>query len=54
MKKKTVDEIIKHVEATMTIEGMPLTDEDKLRIHNCHVGKSTVEEEIRKIKEKYK
>lgn len=51
---KTVDGIIKHVDATMTLEGMPLTTEDMQRIHKCHSGESTVEEEIRKIKEKYK
>lgn len=54
MKKKTVDEIIQDVEATMKIEGMFLTEGDKQRIRNCYDGKSTVEEEVKKIKEKYK
>lgn len=54
MKKKTVDEIIQNVEATMKIEGMFLTEGDKQKIRNCYDGKSTVEEEVKKIKEKYK
>lgn len=51
MKKKTVDEIIQNVDATMKIEGMFLTEGDKQRIRNCYDGKSTVEEEVKKIKE---
>lgn len=32
---KSIDAIIKEVNGTMAIEGMPLTDEDKSRIRAC-------------------
>lgn len=45
--------ILANVCATMKMEGMPLTDEDKNRILNCLSGKSTFDIEIKKIVEKY-
>jgi len=41
------------VNGTMALENMSLTEEDKQRIRNCQDGKSTVESEIEKIKQKY-
>ncbi len=46
--------ILANVDATMRMEGMPLTDEDKNRILDCLVGKTTFDNEIKKIIEKYK
>ncbi len=45
--------ILANVDATMSMEGMPLTDEDRIRILNCLTGKSTFDNEIKKIIEKY-
>lgn len=45
--------IIANVDATMSMEGMPLTDEDRTRILNCLTGKSTFDNEIKNIIEKF-
>lgn len=46
--------ILANVDATMTMEGMPLTIEDKNRIMKCLSGQTTFDDEIKKIVEKYK
>ncbi|MBQ7642021.1 MAG: hypothetical protein IJS83_06090 [Acholeplasmatales bacterium] len=45
--------ILANVDATMKMEGMPLTEEDKNRILDCLTGKSTFDNEIKKIIEKF-
>lgn len=54
MRKKSMEEVINNVNSTMKLEGMPLTDEDKQRLKDCYEGKTTVSEEVEKIKEKYR
>lgn len=51
--KRTVEEKIARVNATMALENMELTEEDKQRIRDIESGKSTVEDEINNIKKKY-
>ena len=45
--------ILANVDATMKMEGMPLTDEDKNRILDCLSGRTTFDNEVKKILEKY-
>ncbi len=47
------ENILANVDATMRMEGMPLTDEDKNRILDCLTGKTTFDLEVKKIIEKY-
>ena len=47
-------QIIKEVNATMRMENMPLTNEDKQRLKDIADGKTTVNEAINKIIKKYK
>lgn len=54
MKKKSTEEVINNVNATMAMEDMPLTEEDKQRLRDCMDGKTTVSAEVEKIKEKYR
>lgn len=43
------EEIIRKVNGTMAMEGMPLTHEDKERLRKCIEGESTIELEKQKI-----
>lgn len=52
--KRNADQIIKEVNATMTMEGMPLTDEDKDRIKRLLTNQITVADAIDEITQKYK
>ena len=47
-------QIIKEVNATMRMENMPLTNEDKQRLKDIADGKTTVNEAINKIIKEYK
>ena len=38
----------------MAQEGMPLTEEIKKKLYNCITGKSTYEQERKKVIEKYR
>ncbi len=51
--KKDIEKIIRNVDGTMSLEGMPLTEEDKKRIRDVNSGKTTVEIEIEKLNKKY-
>lgn len=42
-------QIIKEVNTNMSLEGMPLTDEDKEVIRKCLEGESTFEKERKKL-----
>lgn len=55
--KLTEEEIasrIREVNGTMAQEGMPLTKELKQKLYNCLSGKTTYEDERKKIIEKYR
>ena len=51
--KRSTEEIIKREDATMALENMPLTEEDKQRIRDIHDGRTTTQEERNKLLEKY-
>jgi len=44
---------IRAVDATMTMEGMPLTDEDKKRLEDIFEGKTTVEQTVQNLIRKH-
>lgn len=48
------ERIIANVDATMAMEGMSLTDSDKMRIKECIEGRSSFDAEIKKLVEYYK
>lgn len=50
---KDVDQIIKEVNGSMAIEGMPLNEEDKERLRECIVESISFEDMKRKIIEKH-
>ena len=50
---KDIDTIIREVNGTMAIEGMPLTDEEKQMLRDC-LTNNTFEETIAAIVAKYK
>jgi len=53
MKKSNIEKIVKHVEGTMALEDMHLTNEEKQRLKDIHSGKTTIEEEIKKLNKEY-
>ncbi len=50
---EAIEKIIREVDVTMTMENMPLTEQDKNRIRDCLAGKVSFEEAIRKTVEKH-
>ncbi len=48
------DRIIANVDATMSMEGMPLTDNDKERIRLCVDGKKSFETAVDELVRQYK
>ncbi|MEW8974051.1 MAG: hypothetical protein AB2375_07635 [Tissierellaceae bacterium] len=50
---RDIDQIIKEVDGSMSIEGMSLNQEDKDRIKECLVEKTTFEDMKRKIIKKH-
>lgn len=54
MSDKEINSRIKKLNGAMTQEGMPLTKELKNTIKDCLTGKTTTENERKKIIEKYK
>ena len=50
---RSIEQKIRVVDATMAIEGMPLTDEDKLRLRNIFNGKTTVEKTVQDLVKKH-
>ncbi len=53
MDNDRVQKIIRNVNSNLSIEGMPLTSEDRDRIRLCLAGKSTVDEMVRKLVDKH-
>ncbi len=54
MMKRTTQQIINEVNATMAMSDMPLTDEDKDRIERLLTNQITVADAIDEITQKYK
>ena len=51
--KESTKKIIDRINGTMTIEGMPLTDQIKEKLRKCIEGESTTDIEREKILRKY-
>lgn len=49
-----IERIISNVNATMSMEGMPLTENDKIRIAECIEGKKSFDAAVREIVEHYR
>lgn len=54
MSESEIERKVKKINNTMTLEGMPLTDELKQIVRNCLLGVTTPEKEIEKLNKKYK
>ena len=50
---KNLEELINEVNGSMSMEGMPLTQNDKDRIRRCAGNDELVEEETAKLIKKY-
>jgi hypothetical protein len=46
---KDIEKTIRYVDATMTMEGMPLTEQDKDGIRNCLSGKEDFDTAVQRI-----
>jgi hypothetical protein len=52
-KMTRIDRIIRYVNATMSMENMPITSADKKRIKSCLQGKQSFDDAVSKIVKKY-
>jgi antitoxin Phd len=50
---RDTDQKIREVNATMAMEGMPLTDEDKNRLRDIFEGRTTVEKTVQALIQKH-
>ncbi|HCC03110.1 MAG TPA: hypothetical protein DEP60_10440 [Ruminococcaceae bacterium] len=46
---KNIEEMIRDINGTMTIEGMPLTEEDKVTLQKCITGKVSSDEMVKRL-----
>lgn len=46
---KNSEETIRDINGTMTIEGMPLTEEDKVTLRKCITGKVSSDEMVKRL-----
>lgn len=53
MDDKRIEKIIRNVNANLSIEGMPLTNNDKTRMRDCLTGKTTINDTVKKLVEKH-
>lgn len=53
MDNNIIDKIIDDVNADFTIEGMPLTEENKERIRACLAGKQEFSKTVKNLVDKY-
>lgn len=53
MDNKRIEKIIRNVNANLSIEGMPLSINDKNRMRNCLRGRATVDETVKRLVEKH-
>ncbi|MDR0978593.1 MAG: hypothetical protein LBL91_01410 [Lachnospiraceae bacterium] len=54
MSDQEIERKINKINANMSLEGMPLTEELKSTLRNCFNGKSSFEKEILKLKKECK
>jgi hypothetical protein len=54
MSEQEIEKKVKEINANMSLEGMPLTEELKKIVRNCFLGVTTPEKEIKKLNNKYK
>ncbi|GHT85661.1 hypothetical protein FACS18947_4710 [Bacteroidia bacterium] len=50
---RDTEQKIREVDATMAMEGMPLTDEDKSRLRDIFEGRTTVERTVQALIQKH-
>ena len=50
---RNTEQKVRAVDATMTMEGMPLTDEDKKRLRDIFEGKTTAEKTVQDLIRKH-
>ena len=50
---RSTEQKIRAVDATMAMEGMPLTDEDRKRLRDIYDGKATVEKTVQDLVKKH-
>ncbi|MDR0520192.1 MAG: hypothetical protein LBG82_09165 [Clostridiales Family XIII bacterium] len=50
---RDTEQKIREVDATMAMEGMPLTDEDKSRLRDIFEGRTTVERTVQALIKKH-
>lgn len=50
---KDIEQIIRKVDGNMSIEGMPLKEEDKQRIRECLTGKVSFDEMAKRLVKKH-
>ena len=51
---RDIEQEIKETAATMAMEGMPLNDSNKSRLHDILSGKSSIETVVKQLVEKHK
>jgi hypothetical protein len=51
---RDTEQKIREVNATMAMEGMPLTDEDKNRLRDIFDGRTTVEKTVQELIQKHR
>ncbi len=49
-----IEEKIREIDSTMSLEGMPLTASLKANLRQCYYGTTSPEKEIEKLKAKYR
>jgi len=50
---RDIEQKINEVNATMAIEGMPLTEDDKTRLRDVFLGKTNAQDVIKQLIEKH-
>ncbi|MDR0294508.1 MAG: hypothetical protein LBH95_10215 [Oscillospiraceae bacterium] len=50
----TIEKTIRYVDASLSMEGMPLTEQDKDSIRDSLSGKADVDEAVRKTRAEYR
>jgi len=50
---RSIEQKIAEVNSTMAMEGMPLSEEDKLRLHDVFSGKTSADTLVKQLVEKH-
>ena len=45
----TIEKTIRDIDFTMTMEDMPMTEQDKERLRNCMTGNTDINEVLRQV-----